>query len=134
MNDSADMAPGSGSAPERGVAQVSGSASGLDAAAARLSSALDRLESRIGTLAGTSAQARRQRDQLQQKLAQAESFVADRAELAARLDRVTAEARAKNDALAAREREFDTLARRTEDEIAAIAKQVETALDTNGSA
>ena len=123
MNDSADMAARSGFGSSEGDP--------VELAAARLGSALDRIESRIGTLAGTGSQVTAERDDLRRKLAQAESFVADRADLAARLDRATAESRAKDDTLAARQREFDTLARRTEDEIAAIAKQVEAALNAD---
>ena len=118
MDDSADM----GGDVDNGPEEV------MNAAAARLRSALDRLEARISPMGDKVSE-------LEKELKAAESFSADRAELAQRLDSVSAEAKTARDTLAekerhfaAREQQFDKLADDTNAKIEAIIEQVTAAI------
>ena len=116
MNDSVDMA-----------ADVENTTPGakMKAAASRLRTALDSLESRLATHSKGDAQ-------MEARLREAEALAADRAELASRLDQVTAEAKAARDTLEAKERDFAQMARDSQAEIDTIRAQIEAALNTGG--
>jgi|GEM_PF-6236631 len=132
MNDSADMQDPAGTSPGLVADNGPTSEQAMKTAAQRLTSTLDILETRIGTLANRMRVQSEDISRLSAEVAQSEHFKSDRAELAARLDTVMAESRENESRFASREREFDALARRTEDEISAIAAQVDAAMQGEG--
>lgn len=116
MNDSADIYNRDDEDDEPTLADE------LKTAEARLKSALDSLDKRLSPVMEENAQ-------LQQRLLDAEAFSQDRAQLAQRLDEVTAEAAEARQALEAKTTEMDAeaQARFQEMQSALDAKDAETA-------
>ena len=115
MNDSVDMAAdGDIPTPE----------AKMKAAAGRLRTALDSLEKAFASHGRDDAQ-------LEARLREAEALAADRAELAARLDQVTADAKIARETLEGKERDFAQLARESQAEIDSIRAQIQSALGSS---